>query len=372
MRNLWIRIAAWFARKDDLARRANFRSSQVLVSTASVLLCAFVGAAIAQNQSGKTKAQPKHASPPYWAYAVDSPPDDSGTQTKPPDDAPQHVPGSAAAFTLTQIGDYFTAPDWRPDGHPAMPEVVAHGRKPDVIACGYCHLPNGQGRPENSGLAGLPVGYIVQQMADFKSGARKSSEHKQLPIAMMIGVASNANESEIQAAADYFSKLKPRPWIRVVETRTVPKTHVAGWMLVADGKGGMEPIGPRIIETPENLERTELRDDASGFIAYVPAGSINKGKTLVTAGGNGKTLACAICHGADLKGSGDVPPIAGRSPSYIVRQLYDIQNGARAGLAAQAMQAPVAKLTVDDMVAIAAYTASLRPSLEPVPAGSYR
>ena len=123
----------------------------------------------------------------------------------------------------------------------------------------------------------------------------------------------------------------------------------------------MEPIGQRIIETPENLERTELRDDTSGFIAYVPVGSIKKGRTLVTTGGAGKTVPCATCHGANLKGSGDVPSLAGRSPSYIVRQLYDMQSGARAGAATQAMMAPVANLTLDDMISIAAYTASLKP-----------
>jgi len=326
-----------------------------------VLVCAFLIVVVAQNQSEKAKAQWTQPLLPYWAYAVDPETDASDAQAKPVDDTPRHVPGSTAAFTLTQIGDLYTAPDWHPANHPAMPEVVTHGRKPNVMACGYCHLPNGQGRPENSSLAGLPVGYIVQQMADFKSGVRKSSEPRQLPIAMMIGVATTANEKEIQAAAEYFSGLKPKPWIRVVETKTVPKTHVAGWMLVVNDKGGMEPIGQRIIETPENLERTELRDDASGFIAYVPVGSIRKGKVLVATGGAGETIPCAICHGPDLKGSGDVPSIAGRSPSYIVRQLYDIQSGSRAGLAAQAMQAPVAKLTLDDMVSIAAYTASLHP-----------
>ena len=60
-----------------------------------------------------------------------------------------------------------------------------------------------------------------------------------------------------------------------------------------------------------------------------------------------------------FKGLGNVPSIAGRSPSYIVRQLYDIQIGARAGAATQAMKATFEKLTVDDMVSIAAYTASL-------------
>ena len=181
----------------------------------------------------------------------------------------------------------------------------------------------------------------------------------------MIAYETKANEREIQAAAEYFFALKPRPWIRVVETDTVPKTHVAGWMLVAtepaeNGPAEMEPIGERIIETPENLERTELRDDHSGFVAYVPVGSIKRGKALTTANPN-KTLRCAACHGNDLRGLANVPALAGRSPSYIVRQLYDIQNGARAGVAVQKMKPAIAKLTVDDMAAIAAYAASLKP-----------
>jgi cytochrome c553 len=296
--------------------------------------------------------------PPYWAYAV-NPPDDAGD--RPADNTPRRVPGSVAAFTLGQIRDRFNAPDWHPDNHRVMPDVVARGRKPGVFACGYCHLPNGQGRPENAGIAGLPADYIVQQIADFKSGRRKSSEPRHLPTALMTGVAANANEQEVQAAAGYFSSMNPKPWIRVVETEIVPETRVSGWMLVSSGTAGLEPVGQRIIETPENLDRTELRDDASGFVAYVPVGSIKKGESLVTTGDSGKTVQCAMCHGPNLKGLGNVPSIAGRSPSYIVRQLYDIQHGARAGVAAQLMTAPVAKLTLADMVSIAAYTASLRP-----------
>jgi cytochrome c553 len=198
-------------------------------------------------------------------------------------------------------------------------------------------------------------------MADFKNGLRKSSEPRHKPVAAMIAMETKANNQEIKAAAEYFSGLRRKPWIHVVETGTVPKTHVAGWMLVASDPAGTEPIGQRIIEMPENLELTELRDDSSGFIAYVPEGSIQKGKALATTGGGGKTVPCAKCHGPGLRGSGNVPPIAGRSPSYIVRQLYDIQSGARAGTLTQQMRAPVTKLTLDDMVAIAAYTASLRP-----------
>jgi cytochrome c553 len=153
--------------------------------------------------------------------------------------------------------------------------------------------------------------------------------------------------------------LKRTPWIRVVEAETVPKTRVAGWMLVADGTA-TEPIGQRIIEMPEDLERTELRDSASGFIAYVPPGSVAKGQALAN-GGAGKTIQCAACHGSDLTGLGPVPGLAGRSPSYIVRQLYDIKHGARHGQWTELMKAVVAQLSEEDIVALAAYTASLAP-----------
>jgi cytochrome c553 len=161
-------------------------------------------------------------------------------------------------------------------------------------------------------------------------------------------------------AAGYFSRLRPKPWIRVIETATVEPMHVAGWMLVSSGGGARESIGERIIETPENLERSELRDDRSGFVAFVPPGSIGAGRALVESGG-GRTMPCASCHGSHLKGLDAVPSLAGRSPSYLVRQLYDLKSGARRGTAVQAMQPVVAKLTLADMVAIAAYAASLPP-----------
>ena len=333
-----------------------------------------VMAAAGQTPAAQTPAAPNHVPrnqvvaaaaalpepPPSWAYAINPPDEVATAPAKTPDATPRHVPGSEAAFTDSQIGDMFNPPDWHPADHPPMPDIVSRGRPPEVFACGYCHLPNGQGRPENASLAGLPAAYIAQQLADFKNGLRKSSDPRHAPTAAMIAYETKANEKEIQAAAGYFSALHPRPWIRVVETDTVPKTHVAGWMLVATDTGETEPIGERIIETPENLERTELRDDRSGFIAYVPVGSIKKGEALVT-GNSSKTLRCATCHGRDLKGLGKVPPLAGRSPSYIVRQLYDIQHGARGGAAVQKMKPAIAKLSVADMVAIAAYAASLAP-----------
>lgn len=293
---------------------------------------------------------------PVWAYPVNPP----GLKPAPDDGSLKQVPNSAAAFTMTQIRDLFTPPDWHPDNHPPMPDVVGRGNKPGQFACGFCHLPNGLGRPENSSLAGLPASYIAQQVAEFKNGVRKSSEPASLPSNLMVAVAKLVSEEDAKIAAEYFASLKPVPWIRVVETAMVPKTKVGGWMLIEDGSGATEAIGQRIIEMPENLERTELRDSASGFIAYVPRGSIRRGEALATDGA-GKTTPCAICHGAGLKGLGPVPALAGRSPSYIVRQLYDIQHGTRNGQWSELMKPVVAGLSAEDLVAVAAYTASLAP-----------
>lgn len=317
-----------------------------MLSIVLLLLFAFVSLAETPTQST-----------PNWAFCLNP---DNAPATK-VDNNPRQVPGSNAAFTIAETQDLFSVPDWYPSAHPTMPEIVVHGRKPDVFACGYCHLPNGLGRPENSSLAGLPAAYIIHQLHDFRSGARKSSEPRHLPAANMITHETKATAEEIAVAADYFSKLEPKPWIRIVETGTVPKTHVAGWMLVADTPAATEPIGHRIIEMAEDLERTELRDDTSGFVAYVPEGSLKQGEWLVTTGGNRKSAACGKCHGPALRGSGNVPTIAGRSPSYIVRQLFDMKSGARSGALSLQMRKPVAKLTLDDMIAIAAYLSSLKP-----------
>ena len=301
---------------------------------------------------------PAHSAegPPVWAYPV-NPPD---FKLPPDDGVPRRVPDSTATYTLSQLRDRFIAPVWHPGDHAPLPDVVARGRKPDVFACGFCHRADGPGGPENSGLAGLPAAYIVQQMADFKSGARKTSVPKR-NIDLMISLAKAATDAEVESAAAYFSALKPRSIIKVVATDTVPKTFIMSNHLAAVKTGEQEPIGQRIIEVPEDLERFVHRDTHSQFIAYVPVGSIAKGEELVKSGGKGTTIQCAICHGPDLKGLGGLPGIAGRSPSYIVRQLYDIKSGARAGVGRALMKAVVARLSEDDMVSIAAYLASQAP-----------
>jgi len=338
----------------------NRRKLQLIALT--FITGAFLLALASSSQSPSTISQPLAEPPPYWAYAVNPPAPPPGASPKPNDNAPLHIPGSKLTFTASQIQDLFNAVDWHPSAHPTMPGIVAYGRSAEVYACAYCHLPSGQGRPENSSLAGLPAAYIIQQLADFKSGARKSSDPDLKPVSNMVSVGAKATDAEIQAAAAYFSALKPKPWIRVIEAKFVPKTHVAGWMLVVSTPHEMESIGDRIIEIPENLERTELRDDTSGFIAYVPPGSLKRGRVLVATGGaNGQTIPCATCHGPNLRGLKNVPSIAGRSPSYTVRQLYDMKGGARTGANSQQMKPVVANLSLYDIIDIAAYAASLQP-----------
>jgi cytochrome c553 len=291
-------------------------------------------------------------SPPPWAYTVNPPPA-PGAKPAPADPAPKQVPGSTVSLTIAQTRDAYNPPDWHPADHPAMPAAVAHGRPKEMRACGFCHLVNGQGRPENASLAGLPAAYIIQQMADFKNGDRRSAEPRMGPPNAMIQDAKAARDDEIRAAAEYFASFPFKKWIRVVEATDVPKTRIAGSMHVPTE--GTEALGQRIIEMPENTERTELRDARSGFVAYVPPGSIKQGESIV------KARACGTCHGADLKGLGPVPPLAGRSPSYTVRQMFDLQIGVRKGPWSALMQQAVKSLTIDDMIAIAAFTASREP-----------
>jgi cytochrome c553 len=322
-----------------------------------VALWMLAGAVLAQNPGVEAApAAVATASYPTWAY-----PWLPDFKIAPDDGIPRHVPDSAAAYTLTQERDLFLVPDWHPDDHPVMPEIVARGRKPDVRACGSCHRAEGTGGPENSSLAGLSAAYFIQQMADFKSGARKFSGPQRSPVMLMNAIAKAATEEEAASAAAYFASLKPKKNIQVIETDVVPMTYIARVFFALAPSGGTEPIGGRIVEVPNDVAQFEHRDTRSQFTAYVPVGSIAWGKAMVRTGGMGTTVQCTNCHGPDLKGVGAVPRLAGRSPSYIVRQLYDFKSGVRAGPASLPMQSTVESLSEQDMVALAAYIASLAP-----------
>jgi cytochrome c553 len=286
-----------------------------------------------------------------WAYPV-----------TPRADAPdglilRQVPDSAKAYTQAQIDDPLNPPDWFPDQHPAMPSVVAQGQKPAVRACAQCHLPSGDGHPESASLAGLPVPYLLRQMTEFKNVRRKG-----VRAVTMIAIAQAISDDDALAASGYFSSLQPGVWTRVIETDTVAKSYVgAGGMRFAAPEGGAEPIGNRIIVLPQDEARAKSRDPRSGFIDYVPTGSIAKGEAFVSSGGGGKTIPCSICHGQTLRGIGELPAIAGRPPTYVVRQLNDMKTGARSGTSMALMKAVVDQLTIEDMIAIAAYLGAREP-----------
>jgi cytochrome c553 len=175
----------------------------------------------------------------------------------------------------------------------------------------------------------------------------------------MMAFAKAMTDEEIRIAAKYFAAIPWTPWVRVVETDTVPKTHIVGGMYVKnEGEhAGTEPLGQRIIEVPDNTELTEVyRDPRAGYVAYVPKGSIKKGEALA------KTGQCTACHGPTLDGLGPVPGVAGRLASYTMRQLFDMQQGNRNGEWAALMKPIIEKLTTEDLMNLAAYTASLTPS----------
>jgi len=329
-----------------------------------------------------------HAQEPLWAYGfLDRPkPGDSTKAGGPPtrqlrkneDAAAQlkllQVDGSQARYSSVDIHDGSMVADWFPGDHPPMPPIIARGSpglKNYAYACGFCHLPTGKGRPENAPVSGQTAAYFIRQLEDFRHGLRHSADPRKSNPLLMILLAKGMTPEEEKSAADYFAAIPWTPWTRVVETDLVPKTRINNNLFLAIEAARTQPIGERIIEVPEDEEQAEGRRNArSGFVAYVPVGSLAAGEELVKTGGArvvdgktipGRTMACAVCHGPDLMGLTDAPGIAGRSPSYLARQLFDFQQGTRKGAFAALMQPTVANLTSRDFIAIAAYVASLAP-----------
>jgi cytochrome c553 len=330
---------------------------------------------------------------PLWAYGFTefARPGDKAQPQAPPTSKPRRdqdldeqtrprqVDGSSASYSVVQIRDLHNVVDWFPRDHPPMTDIIEHGPRAmgdQARGCGSCHLPNGRGRPENAPPAGLPVAYFLRQIDDFRRGLRYTADPRKANTNTMVALAKAMTDAEARDAAEYFAAIPPpaTPWTRVVEATRAPKVRYVANLAVPAKEKGVEPLDGRIVEMPGDEEQTEtLRNPRVGFVAYVPPGSIKKGEDLVTTGGmrivngkivQGKTTACGTCHGLNLTGivGADVPPIAGRSPSYVVRQLWDLQQGTRNGSQAQLMKLVVARLTRDDLVAIAAYLASRLPS----------
>jgi len=343
---------------------------------ALLALSAAAGAQSAARPAAPPTAKPAAAPPPPAAEAPPALlpewlfPIDPASLIKPRPNAPPPpklddvellgIPDSTEKYTLARINDLFNPPDWHPNDHIPMPDIVAHGRKPKVTACGFCHTPTGQGRPENSALAGLPEAYIREQLQDFRSGARKPvGPEAYKPSRGMHVVAENMTDAEIDESAKYFSQQKLGRRVWVIEGIRIPRAEPSHWVYME--VGGTEDLDDRMLEVAPDIERHERRDDKMQYTAYVPPGSVARGKRLVTSGDGGKTQVCATCHLANLKGTDKIPPITGRSPTYVLRQLLSFKAGGRTNEASKQMTPVVEKLELADMVDVAAYLATLYP-----------
>nr|WP_243846245.1 c-type cytochrome [Rhizomicrobium palustre] len=288
--------------------------------------------------------------PPKWAFAGMKPGPELAK------DKLFSAPGSTLKVPGGKFADSAFIADWFPADHTPMPAVVGQGRKEKKLQpCALCHLATGAGGPDSAPLAGLSADYIVAQVEEFRSGRRACAGDC---AKEMAGIAAALSPADLREAAAYFARQPYRSRMVVQEAAMVPKAELV-WFAYMPVKGaGLEPIGARVLEMPADLNRYLMGDWRLPVTVYVPPGSIARGKTLARGGAG--VMACAACHGADLKGAGSAPPLAGRSPSYLYRQLYNIQYGFRKGPAVAQMQPVVAHLNAKDRIALAAYLASVK------------
>jgi cytochrome c553 len=249
--------------------------------------------------------------------------------------------------------------DWYPeDRRGSAPDIVRFGKQ-GARQCNLCHLPDGSGRPENAPISSLHPTYFMQQMQDFRDGLRKSADPRKANTNLMIGFAKVTTVEEDRAAAEFFARQPYPRRLKVVESKTAPKVRMQGGMhmaVPAGEGGGLEPIdADEIVEVPDDNLRAEARDTRMGWTAYVPPGTLARGKAVAARG------QCATCHGASLEGIGPVPALAGRSPSYAMRQLFDFKTGARRGPWGALMKPVVDGLSVQELMAVSAYAASIQP-----------
>jgi cytochrome c553 len=336
---------------------------KVILLAALAVAPALVFAAHAQNAAPKDTPvakdialkMPAPVKPFEWAYPMQPP-----GLPRPDPNAAFTAKGADPSIKLTmkQIGDGFGPPDWYPKEHPPLPQIVAHGQAPHVIACTLCHLPNGNGHPESASISGLPEKYIIDQMHAFRDGDRQN-----IRAPAMAEMAYAISEKDLREAARYFAHIpkSQQKWMRVVETSRAPANHVgAGGARFFDKGAETVPIAPDMIYEVAESEEVELRNDHVGFVDYVPMGSLAKGR-VVAMGNRGQMRTCGSCHGDDYRGHDDAPRLAGRSAYYLIRQLADMRAGNRKGPALGKMKEVIGKLSDADILNVAAYMASKEP-----------
>jgi len=185
---------------------------------------------------------------------------------------------------------------------PAAPTAKADPAKGKVLVeqvCAACHGADGNSvAAANPSLAGQHADYIVKQLTEFKSGARKN------PI--MMGMAAPLSPEDMKNVGAYFAeqKIKPRE--------------------AADKK--LLPEGQKIF----------------------------KGGVAST-----KIPACMACHGPNGAGiPAQYPRLGGQHAGYIVAQMTAFRSGERANNTV--MRDIALKMTDAQIKAVAEYISGLR------------
>lgn len=271
-----------------------------------------------------------------WAYPVEPPPGSNADAALPSKPVNQAL--IAASYT----------------GLPRMPSVVAQGKP---LPCMQCHLANGGSHPKSAAISGLSVNYIIEQVHAFRDGERVD-----VRTGRMVLASKAISEKELKEAAEYYAAIGPerQQWIKTVVSDQVPKGPApfgGGGFRYHAAEGGTEPLAPEmIVEMAGDDDLVRARDQINGgFVQYVRADDLAHGEKVAAAG------ACGMCHGADFKGVGDVPRLAGQHALYMIRQLKDMQVGARKDKNAALMKPVVEKLSDRDIVAVSAYLAFKSP-----------
>jgi cytochrome c553 len=176
--------------------------------------------------------------------------------------------------------------------------ALERGRRIVSGRCFLCHGMQGESASELSPrLAGQNAAYIAKQLANFKSGERKSTA--------MRPMAADLSPDDMRAVALYYSRQRGEP-------------------------------------------------QAPGDAALVASG-----KAIYERGGKAtEVAACTGCHGERGHGSEALPRLAGQLPAYLATQLREF--GARARTNDNAvMHTVAARMTAEEIDAVAAYLATL-------------
>jgi cytochrome c553 len=196
---------------------------------------------------------------------------------------------------------------------------------PDVVktVCSSCHGIDGNSiAPTFPDLAGQNYNYLLKELEDFRSGARKAAIMSQM-ITKIPQAPGNRNLKEIAA---YFSEQQLKD-----SSGQEPKPSKAlaeqGYRLYVQG---LSRITPFLITKQE-----------------VPA--------------------CGACHSANGMGNAPmaIPRLAGQRATYLETELQRFASGARHNGPNGIMAAIAAPLSATQIKAVAAYVSALDPGLIP-------